>query len=271
MVFKNIRSLLSRIYRYFRQSLGLGSTQKIWDGIYSSKDEIILKKNDWNWFSNWQYNEICKIIEKHNANPDDFFGGRSLRERSLFPLIISLVGQNKSTIKILDIGGGVGIDYLTILNYCKISAKIQYFIVDIPEVGKKVETIFKNFPDITYLNWESYSENCANLDVILFNSSVQYFDDYKEKILDITKLDAEYIVFIRLAAGHFNSYLTKQVNIPGVETPYWFINIEELRTLLSNSGYKLLYQSRGDIEYYQGNFSESYRMGRTWNFVFAKI
>ena len=266
MVFKNIRSLLLRIYnRYIGQLIGLESNQKIWEGIYSSKDDIILKNKNWGWFSNWQYNEISKLIKKDYEEPDDYFVG----DRSLFPLIISLIGQNKSAIRILDIGGGVGIDFLAILNCSKISATIQYFVVEIPQICRKAETIFKKYPGITFL--PDYQEKCVEPDIILFNSSLQYFDNYKEKIIDITKLKAQYIVFIRLSAGNFNSYLSKQVNIPGVETPYWFVNIEELRNLLFDSGYKLIYQSRGDLKYCQDNFPESYRMGRTWNLVFVKI
>ena len=263
---RGCRSIISRVYnRFVKEFIKLGSDRKIWDGIYYSKNDIDIKNNDWDYFTNWQFTEVRNLIEKHNEDPDEYFIG----DRALFPLLVSIISKDKSEIKILDIGGGVSLDFLAILNCSKISTKLQYFIVDIPELIIRAQDVFKKYPQVSYL--ADYGEKCADLDIILFNSSLQYFDDYKKKITDIAQLNAKYIVFIRLSGGKFDSYISRQVNIPDVETPYWFVNIDELRNLLADCGYQLLYQSRGDCEYYQGNFPESYRMNRTWNLVFTKM
>lgn len=262
---RSFRSIITRMYnRFVKEIIRLGSDRKIWDGIYKSKDEISLGYCDWDFFTHWQFNEVKKLVDRHNGNPDEFFVG----DRALFPLFISAIFQNKPDITILDIGGGVGFDFFSILNCTKNISKLHYYVVEIPEVLQKAESVFNQFPQLHYIT--PSDENSVEPDVILFNSSLQYFDNYEERISQCAKRGAKYIVFIRLSAGHFDSYLTKQVNIPDIQTPYWFVNIDEIKTQLSGFGYEMLYQSRGDCEYYQGNFPESFQMGRTWNLVFGK-
>jgi putative methyltransferase (TIGR04325 family) len=262
---RSVRSAISRSYNWFvKVIIRLGSERKIWDGIYSSRDEIPIGSRDWDYFTNWQFNEVKKLAGRENDDPDEFFTG----DRALFPLLISVMQQNTQEITVLDIGGGVGIDFFSILNCTKNVSKLNYYVVEIPEILQKVDSVFKAYPQIHYI--APSDENSIEPDVILFNSSLQYIDNFKERLSQCATKGAKFIVFIRLSAGHFNAYLTNQINIPDIQTPYWFVNIEEIINLLYGSGYELLYQSRGDCEYYQGNFPEYYRMGRTWNLIFCK-
>jgi len=262
---RSVRTAISRSYNWFvKVIIRLGSDRNIWEGTYNSANEIKINNNDWEYFTNWQFTEVRKIIENTADVPNPFFIG----DRALFPLFISIISQNKPDLTILDIGGGTGFDFLSIVHCSKTSAKVHYYIVEIPKLLDRARVIFSKYPNVKFFS------NCHDMtlvpDVILFNSTLQYFEDYKEKLIEISRLNPEYIVFIRLSGGTFNSYISKQVNIPDVQTPYWFVNIYELNDILENAGYNLIYRSRGDCEYYQGNFPESYRMKRTWNLIFRK-
>jgi len=246
--------------------------QILWQGIYASKDEIRSSMNNKDNYASWhipdKIAEVRKLLNRLNPqDPETYYTG----DRSLFPLIVSLVIRNKPSITILDIGGGLGLDYIGLLICCRTSTKISYNIIEIPEIYAESEKIlnecYPGNPDIHFIH---DLMDCPAPDIILFNSSLQYFDDPMEKVREAAALKPDCLVFIRLSAGYFPQYLTKQVNISDNNVPYWFVNIDEMNNILSCHEYDLIYKSRGDSEYYQENFPESYRMGRTWNLIFMR-
>jgi putative methyltransferase (TIGR04325 family) len=254
------RALIRTFYNRFADFVvRLGSDRPIWEGVYKYLSEIKIENNDWEYYTKWQCKEAERLLDKEH--PDEYFVG----DRALFPLMVSLL--NKPSLKIYDIGGGAGFDFLALLNCCyKFKTTLDYRIIDLIAITT-MQPLFVKYPEAKFHATIPKNEKP---DIVLLNSSLQYFDDYHKELEDIAKLGAEYIMFIRLSAVTSESYVSKQINIPDTQTPYWFVNIYEVIIQMKSLGYDLVYQSRGDCTYYQGNFKPEYRMGRTWNLLFRK-
>ena len=95
-------------------------------------------------------------------------------------------------------------------------------------------------------------------------------DDYRALLKQLCAYEPQYVLFVRLSAGNIPSFVTRQVNVPGISSAYRFINAGELVEAMEQSGYTRTFASSGEELYDQSNFPEKYRMGYTCNLLFTK-
>jgi hypothetical protein len=85
----------------------------------------------------------------------------------------------------------------------------------------------------------------------------------------LAEYQPQFFLFVDLASGDIPTYATAQKNIQGSVFPYWFINAREIVDLMADLGYKLIFRGLQDREFDQNNFSETYRLKRACNLLFA--
>jgi putative methyltransferase (TIGR04325 family) len=272
---KFLPPILLETYRKIRYK-EYGKPVKIWEGIYSSFSEIPSESNLKNSFytENEKPETWCNILtqdaqilknktEKYKIIPKDVHG-----EHTLLPLLISLIFNKNEKINILDFGGGLGNEYLMLNKSVVNIPKIEYTIFEIEAVCKAGISFYKNDKSIKFIS--ELPNEFPGLDILFIKTSLQYFENYTSILNQLCSYNSTYIFFVKLSAVEIPSYVSAQVNMPGMLIPYWFISAAELIELLAKHGYSLIYKSAIDTKYYQDNFPELYQMGPTSNFLFKK-
>jgi putative methyltransferase (TIGR04325 family) len=153
------------------------------------------------------------------------------------PPIIALLLANYRKVSILDFGGGLGIGYMSLVESLGIDiSRIEYTILEIEEVcdigmsllGERVK-YSTTFPQ-------------EQFDFVLAASSLQYVQEWRNALREMTLTGAKYILLSDVFAGKINTFVTLQ-NYYGSKIPHWFLNFEELVQELEQLGYELIMKS----------------------------
>ncbi len=151
---------------------------------------------------------------------------------------------NKKKPNILDIGGGPNPIYSYIKKSTNITTKC--FVLDTSKLVKIIKNkIPKKFKtDIKYI--VSLNEiKLKYLDIVYFNSSLQYLENYELIIKKVSKYKPRYIL-VSYTPLHFENknYYSVQYGIPGSTHPIIFFSVKKLKKLLSVYNYKSIYENK---------------------------
>lgn len=274
MTFKQlIKLLLPPVVTKVYHNLRYGSQAPagpIWEGVYKAVEEVPLKKEEtqdhdgkgWAEMIARNTAAIQQRGQTYKTVPFDVKG-----EHALLPLLVAVLQKKQEKLKVLDWGGGAGVEYIHLMNSLGKNKQIAYTVVEWENVCREALGIYQGDERIRFLPEIPGTEK---FDVVLVKSAMQYAKNYEEEITKLCACHAEYFFFIKLAAGDFPTYVTLQKNIPGMHMAYWFINISELTKIMKKNGYELVYKSVLEQEYEQENFPGEYRMGNACNLLFAK-
>jgi putative methyltransferase (TIGR04325 family) len=154
------------------------------------------------------------------------------------PPVVALAGREK--LKILDFGGGVGIGYMTLLESIpEAASRIQYTVVEIPEVCELGEQIHGKRGGISYI---SSIPLCTSFDIVHAASSIQYIENWENWVSAITSLKPNFILLSDVFAGEINSFVTLQ-HYYGSRIPHWFLSLKDLLSAFDACGYQLVMKS----------------------------
>ena len=158
---------------------------------------------------------------------------------SILPIIISVLEKKK--LRILDYGGGnnpisvyikattnlsVKTDVIEKKEYCRIIEK---------KIPKKYKKYIKYFSSIDQLKTKKY-------DIVCFNSSIQYLENYKEEIIKLKKFNPKYIIITRsVFQNEKKDYYTLETSVKGKYHPYIFFSYKKFINFLSTNKYKLIF------------------------------
>lgn len=168
-----------------------------------------------------------------------------------FAITATLCGMlHKSTINVLDYGGG----YNSVFSYIKQSTNkvVNCFILE-SEVFLKnyVNRIPKKFKKyIKYIS--SLNEINKKLDLVVFNSSLQYIYNYQVILKKIFLLRSPYIVVTRTNFHNKKKdYLSIETGIKESQHPYIFFSFEKLKNFFLKNNYKLIFKNKYNIGRYK--------------------
>ncbi len=188
--------------------------------------------------------------------------------RSLLPLLASVVCKHSRGIRILDFGGGLGIDYVYLTGCQRACQTIDYYVIESKKMCKEGNRLFQHDHRIHFRS--SLPTDLSDIDIIHMDSVLQYIEDYAALLHALCAYRPKYFLFVRLWAGHVPTYATAQKNMPGMTIAHWFINVNEVIEIMSANGYSLMYKGASDEEYGQDNFPPQYRMERPCNLLFSR-
>ncbi len=186
---------------------------------------------------------------------------------NIFTSFVSGLSLKHSTIRILDIGGGAAKQY-TYLKFCCPQMKLEYTIMELPDVVNSIET--KNIPELKYIS--DLDDSLKNkIDVVLFGSSLHYFEDYKEIISRATELHPKYVVILDTPSTHTDTFACAQVNMSDRIIPMWVLSVNEIQSYFNTLRFKQLNKSISvytshNFNNYSFPENESYH----YNYIFEK-
>jgi putative methyltransferase (TIGR04325 family) len=236
----------------------------IWEGIYPRRRDVPTENNS--------YDDTIEIRRQYDwtrAGLDLVDAGKLPHLRhEVLAVIAAIVAARTGAVSILDFGGAVGSGYVQLMGTLPTNAAIRYDVVDLPNMCAAGRRLFAGDPRITFhICLPPFDDG---LDIVYASSVLQYVDDYCELLLQLASTKATFILLGQLAAGNIPTFATKQMNLEKKILAYWFLNRDEVVGLLAESGYELVYEGLGDVEYDQSNFPGTHRIGRMRNLLFRR-
>lgn len=244
------------------------STQA-WNGVYNTFNEVPSSGDGY--FSRFLAEETYRATERllaaHLRHP--VLPSHINEENTLLPLLLSLLLEKKESVSVLDLGGGMGVGYISLVSCLGETCPVDYYVLETPSMKEGGNILHKGNERVHFL--DSIPAELPTIDVLFVNSALQYFEDYAEILRKVTRFSPRYCLFVKLSAGSIPTFASLQTNLTGTSLPYWFINIDEFLTLMTSLGYRLMYRSVLSRVYDQSNFQEKHRVHQACNLLFHDV
>src|SRR3989344_4573704 len=158
----------------------------IWQGVYKNFKGL---GTDSLAHQSWVTNSVKKLTTPSN------------KDLSINNTLALLVGtmNNKQKIKILDFGGGLGLDYLRLNGGLHQKTKLEYHIVETSILCKEGQKRFKKMNKELFFH-ENFPK-IKNVDIVHIKSSLQYMEDWEGTLKALAHYKPKYFLFQDLTAG----------------------------------------------------------------------
>ena len=237
-----------------------------WEGIYEHYKDV--PGNGLAFESDVWADSMGQFIQSQLADKKNGINSTaSLAENAFLPFLVSIISTEKTSVRILDFGGGLGATYLHLRSLSRQSCAIDYHVVETPRLCEQGGALFRNDNQI---HFHSSLPVLGDVDVVYISSALQYVEDYVGLLQKLSAYQPRFILFVKLSSGDIPTYATAQKNVRGSTIPYWFLNIDKLVEIMSAAGYVLTFRSVLEREYNQDNFPEEYRLKRACNLLFSR-
>lgn len=258
--------LLTDLYRTFKQR-GVSSPY-VWEGVYRHYRDVPRSG------AGYDSDRLVKDTIAHArtllaaCQEPHTIPTRVTSEHSLLPLLVSVICQGSSGVRVLDFGGGMGAAYVHVVHSVLSCGVVDYHVVDTAVVSQAGARLFGNDRRVHF--HDSLPDHVDGLDIVHVSSALQYIEDYAGLLRRLCAYRPRYVLFVKLSSGDMPTYATAQRNLPGTTLPYWLINVHEIIALMSESGYSLIFKGALEKDYNQDNFPAEYRLGRACNLLFSR-
>jgi putative methyltransferase (TIGR04325 family) len=186
---------------------------------------------------------------------------------NILPTALSVMGSHK-VIKVLDVGGGLGACYLNLKRACP-QKGIHYTIIDLPETVEQGKDLFSAFSDIEFI--KEFPPEASDFDVVLFGSSLQYFQNYQDIVKLVCSYDPEVIILADHPMGIAEIFVCAQINMADRVILFNVFNIDELLNLFEAQGYAPVLKTLSYYPFHDfSNYNDEVSKTRFYNFIFSR-
>ena len=250
-------------------------TQKIfsvWEGVYSSFAEAggDLDAFDSDVWIDKQKSRILNALEDHNTK-------NIVSKDYPLPLVVAIALSQKEQLKILDFGGGMGLQYLEMISKAPESQNtVDYYVLD----GKtSIDNRPKELNQFSKLHFmQDIDDINFHVDIIHIGSTLQYIEDWKGLLQSLAdKFAPKYFVFSDFLAGDIPTFVSHQIFYEK-KIPHIFFNLSDFCDFMTEKfSSSLLFRTKFirsilNQEEVFPNFAlpEKFRIDRACNLVFAR-
>ena len=173
-------------------------------------------------------------LAAHYKKKSDLYLMRPINLPLLAPLKEALVEVSS----ILDVGGGVGIDYYAFKQVLDFSNSLRWLVYDVPaalEVGQSLAAE-NQCSNLYFIN---DFKDASTVDLLLTNGALQYLEPSLSTLLDQLSQKPKYLLINYVPCFEGETFFTVQ-NLGIARCPYKIQNRSELISGLENQGYQLL-------------------------------
>jgi putative methyltransferase (TIGR04325 family) len=179
------------------------------------------------------YETLRNFENGHTSN----FGWETFRLNILPTVIYAMLERvNTNKIRICDVGGGLGSQYINLSLSLK-SITYDYTIIELPETSNAGNMVFNSYSNIKFTS--EFPASFESYDLVYFGSSLQYFDDYEKIIENVCSYSPFEIVITDLPMSGNKSFICAQVNMKDRVIPINVFNLDDLLLVFERFGYKL--------------------------------
>jgi len=243
----------------------------VWEGVFKSFEEA---GGDLDAFDSdiW--------ISKQKDRISEAFKG--YKEGSVFSkdyplvLVVAMLLSKHARTSILDLGGGMGMQYLEVLGKVPLAQeKIEYVIVDGETTLQNTPDFMKKFKNLHYHS--NLDQVQRRFDVVHIGSTLQYIEDWQGLLGKLIRnYSPKYFIFSDLMVGNVPTFISHQI-FYGKKIPHLFLNLGEFIEFLQTLHFKTLFYSKfiHKILNQEEVFPDSalpkiHRLDRSMNLVFYR-
>jgi putative methyltransferase (TIGR04325 family) len=159
-------------------------------------------------------------------------------DHTFLPLIISILGGDRDTVRILDFGGGMGDDNMHLVKGVVHAMDIDYHIVGNRSMCESGSRLFEK--DSRIHIYPSFPKSLCKVVIVLVCSASQYDENYSDLLKALSNYHADDFLSVKHLAGDIAAYATAQRDLSGTIASYWFINVGEIESLMSAYDHMLI-------------------------------
>jgi len=239
-----------------------------WEGVYRSRREVPASGEGfdgraWAAMARQAAESLHARLTDAGTIPRD-----AAYDRALLGVLGALVCRERGRVRVLDFGGGLGLDYLHLVASLGAACAVDYHIVETPEICREAGGLYPGDAAVRFHT--ALPADLAEVDVATINTALQYVDDWAALLRALCAYRPRYVLLVRLAAGDNPTFASAQVNMRGMSIPHWFLDVREVIRLVRAEGYALIFKSASEQHLPQDNFPLEYRVGRACNLLFVR-
>jgi len=195
---------------------------------------------------------IIKVLDKHSAYERDGTNFESLPEKNTLLEILKKIDSKKNN-AILDVGGGLGSLFI---NYREFFVKnnFNYFVLEQDNFILKGTEISNNYK--LPINFYSNLNDIKNIDIAILSSTLQYFEDWEQFVLNLLNKKPRHIIIDRhpLSDEESKIYVQLNKNYYSEEVTYPLHICNKSEFIRAFTGYQLIksWDSDFDPSYFKG-------------------
>lgn len=246
-------------------------TQKlfsVWEGVYTS---FVEAGGDLDAFDSdiWIDKQKCKVqiaLESYQDN-------NTISKDYPLPTVIAMLLSQQDKLRVLDFGGGMGLQYLDIISKVpEAKGRLEYYVVDGKASIANRPSALNQFINLHFCS--ELDDLNIKADIIHIGSTLQYIEDWKGLLQSLVdKFKPKYFVFSDLAVGDIKTFITHQVFYEK-RIPVRMMNVIEFINILTKLSFCLMYKTYfettilGHNELPNHSLPKDYRIKHSLNMVF---
>jgi putative methyltransferase (TIGR04325 family) len=163
-------------------------------------------------------------------------------------MLSAVAARKNGEVRVLDFGGGVGVNYVNLRAGLPQGVAIHYDIVDSAANRGRWEKHSLRMPECRY--HDEIPHDTTLYDIVFASSTLQYVQEWKAVLSAIANKTSGWLVLPRLPITTGKTFIARQnirfLNGPHAgksagSAPHWFVNRQELLDILSGVGHHLVH------------------------------
>jgi len=208
----------------------------------------------------WWKSRCKKAVEDARALTATAFPS-SAPPHWLLPFLIGTMPKGK--IRILDFGGGGGLDYIYASKLSSRGDDLDYHVVDVPaacEAGRELADL----PVTFHLDPPPDDQH---FDVVYASNSIQYVEDYRALLAKFSGYGPKYILICKTSIHSGSQFVRAQTNIGG-RTPAWVFSLSNIDAALPD--YEREFCAKSDDLYPMHTYPDESRVPWMTNLLYVR-
>ena len=245
--------------------------RKTWEGTFKTFSDVPIKGGAFT-EATW--------IEGAKKNAEYFLQGKNRRKLRGEPQVnptpngisylVSTLLSVQEKVVVLDFGGSIGSGFVLLRDCLTSTERVDYNIVETPAICAAGTEFFRAESGIRFFS--SMQEfPAAQVDLVYVNSALQYIEDLDSLLEQFTRLKPKLIFFERLVIGEIETYVSKQINMPGTEVPHRFLSLTDFEKKMTSLGYQLISHTGSGQNLPQSNFAKEHQIHFSRNLIFRSL
>lgn len=241
----------------------------IWNGVYESFDQVPVAGQGFAseaWLTDMERYTRTAVTALRRGEvgvPENV-----PQYHALLAMLVSTLSLTDRPVRVLDVGGGMGIGFANVRRCMAAELPMEYLIIDNEESCERGRRLLKDYSSVKFMS--ELPRDVESVDVIVLSSVLQFVDEYEKLLSDLAAFKPAHWLFTFLPAGDIPTFASAQLNVPGSVLPVWFFNVRELTQIVEKLGYQLVFKSALDREFDMSNFPLSHQLPRQCNLLFRR-
>src|SRR6267143_968868 len=119
---------------------------------------------------------------------------RAAHDRALLGVLGALVCRERGRVRVLDFGGGLGLDYLHLVASLGAACAVDYHIVETPEICREAGGLYPGDAAVRFHT--ALPADLAEVDVATINTALQYVDDWAALLRALCAYRPRYVLLV---------------------------------------------------------------------------